>query len=52
MMAERLQRRRTKGYRLPEGAVSVTRPGRYGNPWELRLAQRLIPLRQPQTESL
>jgi anaerobic magnesium-protoporphyrin IX monomethyl ester cyclase len=26
--------------------------GRYGNPWELRLAQRLIPLRQPQTESL
>jgi hypothetical protein len=26
--------------------------GLYGNPWELRLAQRLIPLRQPQTESL
>lgn len=25
---------------------------RYGNPWELRLARRLIPLREPQSESL
>jgi radical SAM superfamily enzyme YgiQ (UPF0313 family) len=26
--------------------------GRYGNPWELRLAKRLVPLRVPQAESL
>jgi radical SAM superfamily enzyme YgiQ (UPF0313 family) len=26
--------------------------GRYGNPWELHLARRLVPLRMPQTESL
>ena len=26
--------------------------GRYGHPWELRAAQRLIPLRAPQTEGL
>ena len=26
--------------------------GRYGNPWELELARRLIPLREPQSESL
>ena len=28
------------------------RTRRYGNPWELRAAQRLIPLRRPQRESL
>ena len=28
----RIQRRRTKGWRMPTGAVSVTRPGRWGNP--------------------
>lgn len=29
----RQQRRRTKGWRKPEGAVCVTRPGRWGNPY-------------------
>jgi len=29
----RIQRRRVKGWRMPEGAVSVTRPGRWGNPF-------------------
>ena len=29
----RLQRKRTRGYRLPEGAKSVTRPGPFGNPF-------------------
>lgn len=32
-MAERIQRRRTKGWRMPEGAVFVGRPTRWGNPW-------------------
>lgn len=30
---KRLQRRRTKGWRMPKGAVSVTRPSVFGNPF-------------------
>lgn len=32
-MPERIQLRRTKGWRKPEGAIVVSRPGRWGNPW-------------------
>lgn len=32
-MPERIQRRRTKGWRMPEGAVYVGRPTVYGNPF-------------------
>ena len=32
-MPVRIQRRRTKGWRLPEGAVCVSRPGPWGNPF-------------------
>lgn len=32
-MPERIQRRMTKNWRKPEGAVYVGRPGRWGNPW-------------------
>lgn len=32
-MPERIQRRRTKGWRMPEGAVYVGRPTIFGNPW-------------------
>lgn len=28
---KRIQRKRTKGFRLPEGAICCTRPGKYGN---------------------
>lgn len=31
-MPERIQLRRVKGWRLPEGAVSVARPTKWGNP--------------------
>jgi hypothetical protein len=31
----RIQRRRTKGWRMPEGAVYVGRPSKWGNPWEI-----------------
>lgn len=31
----RIQLRRTKGWRLPEGAVSVARPTRWGNPFRI-----------------
>jgi uncharacterized protein DUF4326 len=32
-MAQRIQRKRTKGYRMPEGVVYVGRPTKYGNPY-------------------
>ena len=34
MAVKRIQRRRTKGWRMPEGAVYVGRPSRWGNPYE------------------
>ncbi|ETK36157.1 DUF4326 domain-containing protein [Microbispora sp. ATCC PTA-5024] len=34
-MPERIQRRRTKGWRLPEGAVIVDRTSRWGNPFKV-----------------
>jgi len=33
MSPKRIQLRRTKGWRKPEGAVVVSRPSRWGNPW-------------------
>jgi hypothetical protein len=32
---ERIQRKRTKGYRLPPTAVYVGRPSRWGNPYRV-----------------
>lgn len=29
----RIQRLRTKGWRLPAGAIIVSRPSKWGNPW-------------------
>jgi hypothetical protein len=34
-MPQRIQRRRTKGWRMPEGAVYVGRPTVYGNPFRI-----------------
>lgn len=31
---KRIQRKRTKGWRMPANTVSVTRPGRWGNPFK------------------
>lgn len=33
MTPKRIQRRRAKGWRMPEGAVYVGRPSRWGNPY-------------------
>lgn len=30
---KRIQRKRTKGWRMPPNTISVTRPGKYGNPY-------------------
>ena len=32
---QRIQRRRTKGWRMPDGAVYVGRPTRWGNPYRV-----------------
>lgn len=36
-MPERIQRRRTPGWRMPPGAIYVGRPGPFGNPWSVGL---------------
>ena len=33
MTPKRIQRQRTKGWRMPEGAIYVGRPSRWGNPF-------------------
>lgn len=37
-MPKRIQRRRSKGWRLPAGAVVVTRPGKWGNPYKVDMS--------------
>ena len=32
---QRVQLRRTKGWRKPEGAIVVSRPSKWGNPWRV-----------------
>lgn len=39
MAPQRVQRKRVKGWRAPEGAVYVGRPSRWGNPF---VASRLV----------
>lgn len=34
-MPKRIQRKRTKGWRLPPDTVCVTRPGKWGNPYSV-----------------
>lgn len=34
-MPERIQLRRTKGFRKPEGAIVVARPTKWGNPFKI-----------------
>ena len=35
MSPQRIQRKRIRGWRMPPGAVDVTRPGRWGNPYRV-----------------
>ena len=37
MMPRRVQRKRTKGWRMPENTVYVGRPTKWGNPWTVWL---------------
>lgn len=34
MSPQRIQRKRTKGWRMPEGAIYVGRPSKWGNPFK------------------
>ena len=42
MSPQRIQRKRTKGWRMPEGAVYVGRPTKWGNPFEYLTPQGVI----------
>ena len=35
-MPDRIQLQRTKGWRKPEGAIVVARPGKLGNPYRIK----------------
>jgi hypothetical protein len=41
-MPTRIQRKRTKGWRMPQGAVSVCRPGEWGNPHKVGVSLKKI----------
>ena len=45
-MPERIQRKRTKGWKMPPNTVSVTRPGRWGNPYSASLFRDYTPAQQ------
>lgn len=36
-MPERIQRKRTAGWQMPEGTIYVGRPGKWGNPWTVHV---------------
>ncbi|KKK82573.1 hypothetical protein LCGC14_2802060 [marine sediment metagenome] len=38
----RVQRKRTKGWRMPSNTVCVTRPSRWGNPWPVDALRRAL----------
>lgn len=37
-MPERIQRKRTRGWRMPENTIYVGRPSKWGNPWSVKRA--------------
>lgn len=39
-MPERIQRKRTKGWQMPEGAIYVGRPTKWGNPFRVTTSSR------------
>jgi Domain of unknown function (DUF4326) len=42
MTPARIRRRRSKGWRLPAGAINVSRPSRWGNPYKLGARKYLL----------
>lgn len=50
-MTHRIQRRRTRGWRLPDNAVIVSRPSRFGNPFTIAMAYELGYARHGDTDT-
>jgi hypothetical protein len=48
-MPQRIQRKRTAGWRKPAGAVCVTRPSVYGNPFKVAVPYCGPTIRQANT---
>lgn len=46
-MAQRIQRLRTNGWRMPDGAIYVGRPTKFGNPFVLRQVAPIPPQPKP-----
>ena len=44
MKPQRIQRKRIKGWKMPENTVSVTRPGKWGNPFTYANSGRVHPV--------
>lgn len=42
-MPQRFQRKRTKGWKMPEGAVNVTRPSDWSNPFRIGDLATVVP---------
>lgn len=51
-MPKRIQRKRTKGWRLPENTVCVTRPGKWGNPFVVHHPNGPEKMQQPMTPKM
>ena len=43
-MPKRIQLKRTKGWRKPKGAVVVSRPSKWGNPYPVNIARGIYPV--------
>lgn len=48
----RIQRKRTKGWKMPPNTVSVTRPGKWGNPWTFQNSGIIDPVMRFACETL
>jgi len=46
-MTKRIQRRRTKGWKMPEGAIYVGRPTKWGNPFVISKDVAIPPIPEP-----
>lgn len=42
MKTTRIQRRRTKGFKLPKDAICITRPGKWGNRFKDARSSKLV----------
>jgi hypothetical protein len=49
MKPKRIQRRRVKGWKMPENTVSITRPGKWGNPFKVghHINEKIVRITDP-----